>query len=77
MPLAYILISFFQPLLPDFRLITSCHVTAVICLFIVQEIKLKLNKRKNQIKLKKINKKKRKEKENIRVHVYHNTSWCI
>ena len=44
-----------------------CHVTAVIYLFIVQEIKEK--KRKIKIKSKKIDK--RKEKKNKRVQVYH------
>ena len=50
--LTYILISFFQPLLPNSRLMTLCyaihHVTAVTCLFIFQEIKEK--KKRNQIK---------------------------
>ena len=40
-PLIYILTSFFQPLLPDSRPMTSCHVTAVTCLFMIQELKLK------------------------------------
>jgi len=47
----------------------SYHVTAVTCLFIVQEIKEKEKKRK--IKSRKIDKKKRKSKQNIRVQVHH------
>jgi len=41
---------------------TSHHVTAVMCFFIIQEIKEKEKKRKREIKLKKIDIKKRKEK---------------
>ena len=40
---------------------TSCHVTAVMYLFIVQEIKEKEKKRKRQIKLREIDKTKIKE----------------
>ena len=61
--LIYTLTSFFQPLLPDFRLITSCHIThymnVVIGLFIIQE---KEKQKKINIKLRKIKEKKRKEK---------------
>ena len=66
MPLTCILTLFFQPLLPDSRLVTSCyvthHVTVVTCLFIVQEIKKKEkeNQKKRNIKSRKIDKKKRK-----------------
>ena len=46
--------SFFQPLLPYSGPMTSCHVTcyvtAIMCLFIIQEIKIKEKKKKNQIK---------------------------
>jgi len=61
MPSTYILMLFFQSLLLESRLITSCyvmyHLTMIICLFIIQE-KQKQNKR--NIKSRKINKKKRK-----------------
>ena len=50
MPLIYILILFFQYLLPESRPITLCymmeHVTIVIYFFVVQE----KNKNKNKIK---------------------------
>jgi len=48
------------------------HVTAVIYLFIIQEIKEK--KRKREIKLKKIDKNKIKSKYNIIVQVHHNNT---
>jgi len=45
--------SSFQPLLPDSKLMKSCHVmwhvTTVMCLLIVQEIKEKEKKRKREI----------------------------
>ena len=50
-----------------------CHVTAVICLFIIQEIKKAEKKRKRKIKSKKIDKRKRKSKIYIRVQVYYDT----
>jgi len=45
-------------LLLDSRPMTSCHVTAVMYLFIVQEIKEIEKKRKRKIKSKKIDKRK-------------------
>jgi len=59
---------FFQFLLLYYRSMILCHVTAVTCLFIVQEIKEKEKK----IKLRKIDK--RKSKYNIRVPVHYDTS---
>jgi len=63
MLLTYILISFFQLLLLDYRLMTSCYVTyyvtTVTGLFIIQE-KQKQKQNKRNIKLRKIDKKKRK-----------------
>ena len=57
---------FFQPLFLNFRPIilcyVICHMTAVTCLFIVQEIKETEKKRKRKIKSKRIDKKKRKSK---------------
>ena len=43
------------------------HITTVMCLFIVQEIKETKNKIKRKIKSRKIDKKKRKSKSNIKV----------
>ena len=51
-PLIYTLILSFQPLLLDSRLMTSYHITTVICLFIVQKIRKIENKRKIKIKIK-------------------------
>jgi len=60
MPLTYILTSSFQFLFPDSRLMTSwhvmCHVTIVMCLFIIQKEKENQNQKKRIIKSRKIDK---------------------
>ena len=59
MLLTCILTSFFHPLLLDFKPMISCHVTAIMGLFIIQE-KQKHKQKKRNIKSRKIYKKKRK-----------------
>ena len=62
MSLTYILTLLFQPLLPKSRPMTShhvtCHVTTVMCLFIVQKKKKSKFKRKEILNQEKIDKKK-------------------